>query len=111
MHTITKIALGLIGQLKPEPASGVAEPIIDYIVQIAQESRRLPHGLSPRASLGLLHASQAMAFLDERRYVTPEDVQAIALSVMHHRLVGGDEVNPRRGLDRAREIMTSIKVP
>ncbi len=88
-----------------------SDPILEYVVELAHASRQEQQGLSPRASLGLLHASQAMAWLDERLYVTPEDVQAVAPSVMGHRLVTGDELNPRLGEERARHVLQKVKVP
>lgn len=88
-----------------------SEPILNYVVEIAQESRHQVQGLSPRASLGLLHAAQAMAWLSNRSYVSPEDVQAVAIAVMGHRLVSGDELNPRLGEERARNVLAKVKVP
>lgn len=88
-----------------------ADPILNYVVDLAEESRRGAQGLSPRASLGLLHASQARAWLLGRSYVTPEDVQAVAIPVMGHRLVSGDELNPRLGEERAKDVLAKVKVP
>lgn len=85
--------------------------ITRYIVDLAQESRRLPHGISPRASLALLRASQAHAWLENRRFVSPEDVQAIASVVMSHRLVSGDELRPNIGRERAQAIIAAVPVP
>ena len=47
----------------------------------------IEYGASPRASLALAQASRAHAFLRGRGYVTPEDVKAIGLDVLRHRLV------------------------
>ncbi|MFW7380805.1 MAG: AAA family ATPase [Oligoflexus sp.] len=88
-----------------------AEKIVHYIIDIATESRKLNHGLSPRASLGLMHAAKAYAWLDERDFIAPEDVQAVALAVMSHRLVSGEEIRPQIGQERAREILETVPVP
>lgn len=88
-----------------------APSILNYIVDLAHETRFLPHGISPRASLGLLHAAQAIAWLDGRQYVSPEDIQAVAIPVMGHRLVSGDELNPKLGKERARDVLAKVKVP
>lgn len=64
----------------------VAEPILDYLLDIVAASRLRGGGLSPRAGLGLKHAAQAWAYLEGRSLVIPEDVQAVALEVMAHRL-------------------------
>jgi MoxR-like ATPase len=47
----------------------------------------LLYGASPRASLSLLRAARARAFLHGRGYVTPQDVKAVGLSVLRHRIV------------------------
>ena len=88
-----------------------SDPVVSYIVSLAQSSRELPHSLSPRASQGLLRASQALAWLSGRDYVSPEDVQDAAIPVMAHRLVSGDELNPHLGEERAHEILAKVKAP
>ena len=60
--------------------------LIDYILRLVRESRLSGEGLSPRAGLDLLRASKARAFLHGRKFVIPEDVQAIAHPVMNHRI-------------------------
>lgn len=60
--------------------------LIDYILRLVRESRLSGEGLSPRAGLDLLRASKARAFLLGRKFVIPEDVQAIAHPVMNHRI-------------------------
>ena len=64
--------------------------IVDYIVRIIQNTRgdvRLRLGISPRGSLALYRASQARAALAGRDYVVPEDVRALAVPVLAHRVV------------------------
>jgi len=75
------------------------EKIEQYIVSLVSATRQpadfglpglTPHiqyGASPRASLYLSQASRAHAFLRRRGYVAPEDVQAVALDVLRHRLI------------------------
>jgi MoxR-like ATPase len=67
------------------------EPAIrQYVVDLASRTRVLPEvhlGSSPRGSLGLAHAAQAHAILSDRDYVTPDDVKAIAIPVLAHRLL------------------------
>jgi len=66
-----------------------AEALLDYVQDLIAASRQSPkfmHGLSPRAGLALLAAARAWAFLAGRAMVLPEDVQAVAVSVMAHRL-------------------------
>jgi len=61
-----------------------------YIVEIAQATRSHPKvylGVSPRASIALMKAAQAYAFMRGRDFVTPDDVQYLAPYVFSHRLI------------------------
>ena len=70
-----------------------APPLLDYVLDLADATRTHPGltvGASPRAALGLLHAAQARAVVDGRAHVTPDDVQAVLVPTLAHRvLVGG----------------------
>ena len=95
----------------------IDQKIADYIVQIVSASRNMPGdiklGASPRASLALMRTSRALAFLDKRDYVIPDDVKNLAFSVLRHRLI----LQPRsmvRGLtvkDTVVHILKKIAVP
>jgi MoxR-like ATPase len=66
----------------------IAEDLKRYVVDIVQATRTAPGvqlGASPRASLALMKAAQALAVMDGRDYVTPENVQEIAVPVIAHR--------------------------
>ena len=68
----------------------VDEQIRRYIVDIVGETRHHPDvalGASPRGSLALARAGQALAFLDGRDYVVPDDVKDVAAAVLGHRLI------------------------
>ncbi len=72
------------------PSVFAAETLLHYIVQLAETSRRHPDvalGASPRAALSLLRCARARALLDGRHYCTHEDVQAVAVGVLGHRLI------------------------
>lgn len=63
--------------------------IIKYIVDIVRSSRSLPSlslGASPRAAIMLLRAAKAHALLHGNSYVTPDDVRAVILPVLRHRV-------------------------
>lgn len=67
----------------------VSDALVDYVLRLVEATRTQPQfawGLSPRASLALLAAARAWAFLAGRDYVIPEDVQAVLPSVVGHRL-------------------------
>jgi MoxR-like ATPase len=72
----------------------VAEPLKQYVVSLVTATRAAPElrlGASPRATLHLLRASRAWAALDGRDFVIPDDVQALALPVLAHRLLPSTE--------------------
>ena len=70
-------------------------------------------GASPRASIGLGVASKAHAFLNHRGYVTPEDVRAVALDVLRHRigLTFEAEAENISTEQIVTEIMDNVQVP
>lgn len=68
----------------------VDESIDDYIISIVRATRDNTHvelGASPRGSLALFRASQAMALVSGRDYVLPDDVKELAIAVLGHRLI------------------------
>ncbi len=77
----------------------VDNKILDYIVHIVFATREpkayklssiaefIQFGVSPRATLALYHAAKGRAFLKRRHFVTPDDVKAVAKSVLRHRLL------------------------
>ncbi|XOK60464.1 AAA family ATPase [Paenibacillus elgii] len=74
---------------KEARAVHVDDTIKQYIVQLATATRTHPDvslGASPRASVALMRASQAQAFLRGRSYVIPDDVKELAVPVLAHRL-------------------------
>ena len=67
----------------------VASEVLGYVVDIARATRAAPAlalGASPRAATALLAASKAWAWLQERPFVTPDDVKALARPVLRHRV-------------------------
>jgi MoxR-like ATPase len=72
----------------------VAEQVKQYIIAVANATRKAPElrlGASPRSALQLLRASRARAALHARDYVIPDDVQALAVPVLAHRLLPTNE--------------------
>jgi MoxR-like ATPase len=72
----------------------VAKPLKQYVIDLVTATRGSPElrlGASPRATLHLLRASRARAALDARDFVIPDDVQALAMPVLAHRLLPSAE--------------------
>ena len=72
----------------------VEESLHRYVVELVRQTRddpRLYLGASPRAGIALLRVAKARALADERDYVLPDDVQAVAPAVLAHRLILGPE--------------------
>ncbi|MBM6841460.1 MoxR family ATPase [[Clostridium] spiroforme] len=68
----------------------VHDDIYHYIMEIVQATRnheQIEQGASPRGSLSLMKTAKAYAFLNERDYVIPQDVQYVASMVLAHRLI------------------------
>jgi MoxR-like ATPase len=87
----------------------VSAALRQYIIDIVNATRNAPElrlGASPRAALHLLRASRAHAALDERDFVLPDDVQALAVPVLAHRLLPSAEAMV--GRDLPEQVLASL---
>jgi len=103
----------------------IDDRVRDYIVHVVQASRRpreyglaelaplIEYGASPRATLFLATAARAHAFIRHRAYVTPDDIKAIAMDVMRHRVVVTYEAEAEEvsSEDVVRRIFEYLPVP
>jgi MoxR-like ATPase len=94
----------------------VSEGIFGYITQIVGRTRNLPTltlGASPRASIALLECSKALAAINGRDFVIPEDVKAVAPPVLRHRLLmrAEAEMEGLRTDDVVRSLLDAVEVP
>ena len=91
---------GALLAMRAEVESVAVEPdVLDYVVRIVAATRNEKDvlvGASPRASLALLQLARARAMLDGRDYVVPEDVKALAVPALSHRLSLRPEMWVRR---------------
>ena len=86
--------------------------LLDYLQDLLDASRqRHSTGLSPRAGLALLHASQGWAFMNGRDMVLPEDIQAVGIAVMGHRLGHDIEQPGKSGRTLAETLLRTVPVP
>ena len=119
---IEKMALapidpGLLQQAQQElKAINVQEALFNYIVQIVRRSRDWPSlslGASPRAAVSLLAVSKAVAAMDGRDYVIPDDVKQAVPSVLRHRIM----VKPEADLEGItpdqvlQDVVRAVEVP
>jgi MoxR-like ATPase len=94
----------------------VEAPLIQYIARLIQETRTNPMlflGGSPRASVAILNASKAIATLNARDFVTPEDIKQVALPVLRHRIMLSPE-KEMEGVDTdevVKQIIDKVEVP
>ena len=93
----------------------VNQKVASYIVQLVNASRRdtrLRMGCSPRGSKMLLRAAQARALMQGRQFVMPDDVQALVVDVMAHRIaLRNTGVNSEDAREIIRELVNSTEVP
>lgn len=118
LDTLTKVVSGedvlkmqqLVKRVK------VNEVLNEYVVNIISKTRMhrsVTLGCSPRASLLLIRAAQAKAFIDERDFITPDDIKFLASSVLSHRLILKQEeqlknVDPSEIIE---DVLKIVKVP
>jgi MoxR-like ATPase len=103
----------LLGWQKKVREVHVADTMRDYVLDILEKSRQLDGlgtGLSPRAGLALQRCGQAWAFADGREMVMPEDIQAVAPSVMAHRLGSSASGTEHSGLALTEQIIRAVPV-
>lgn len=94
----------------------VHDDVLDYIVALIESTRnntKLTVGASPRGTLAVTQLSRGQALLSGRDYVVPEDVQAVFVPAVGHRLVVRPELWVRQvtGDDVAQEVVTDVPVP
>jgi MoxR-like ATPase len=94
----------------------VAADVEDYIIRLVHATRKhaaVELGASPRAMLALYNASQALAGLRGRAFVTPDDVKYLFTPVLIHRIITKSEsrLHGHKAEQTLKEIMVSVAVP
>jgi MoxR-like ATPase len=86
--------------------------LLDYLQDLLAASRRMHStGLSPRAGLAWLNVAKAWAWMAGRDYMVPEDVQAVGVAVMGHRLASADDLSHNSGNEIAHRVLRETAVP
>jgi len=89
----------------------VEDSLSRYVVALLRQTRadtRLYLGASPRSGIALLRVAKARALADGREYLVPDDVKAVAVSVLSHRLILGPEARSA-GLDGAAVVSEALE--
>jgi MoxR-like ATPase len=114
---LVPIAPALLEAAKREVAAIVVEPpLLGYIAAVARRTRDWPSltlGVSPRGSVYLMHLAKALAAMDGRAYLLPDDVKRAAPAVFRHRLI----LKPEADLDGlsadqvTADVLATVEVP
>lgn len=94
----------------------ITEPVESYLLDLVQATRSQPTidlGASPRAALALEHAAQALAAINGRAFVRPDEIKLLAPSVLAHRLILSAQARLRgRAADQAiKDLIASVPAP
>ena len=99
-----------VAQMQAQAAQVYVSPeLVDYIIRLITATRNHPQilrGASPRATIAVTAMSRAVAYLQRRDYVLPEDIQAVFPEVVDHRLLLPSDAQTR-GI-RSRELLAGI---
>ncbi len=78
------------------------------LVRATREDEEITLGISPRGTVALQRATQALAFLEGRDYAIPDDVKFLAPYVLAHRLIASSRQKPKLVVDR---LLHSVAIP
>jgi MoxR-like ATPase len=109
-------AAGLLGMRESLEQVQLHPDLLRYVVALVAATRTHPQvtvGASPRGTLAVVQLARGHAALEGRGFVTPEDVKAVAVPALAHRLVLRPEMWVRQvtGEDVAGEVLASVPVP
>lgn len=105
-----------IAELQEECCNIYIHPeLLNYMVQIIQKTRahsKITNGVSPRGTLAFVRAAQGFAMVSGREYVIPEDIKAVALPVLAHRLTMNVSYDAAKAAHQAiSDILCSLDLP
>lgn len=95
---------------------GVVDSVKKYIISIVYATRNNDNvtlAVSPRGSISLYKASKAIAFINDRNYVIPDDVKEVAASVLAHRIIlsSKGKTKYKSSADLVNQILNTVPVP
>lgn len=104
-----------LGRLQSQVARvEVGSALVDYVLDLAwatRRSERLRMGLSPRGCEALVKAAKAWAFMNGRAFCVPEDVQAVAVAVLRHRLLPRGDYSSWKPEQLAESFLQEVPIP
>lgn len=89
----------------------VSDAVLQYVLRLLAATRSgeaFVHGISPRGGIALMNAAKAWAILEQRDYLTPDDIQAVLPSVFSHRLV--NQAGQQCSISHLEKWMNTIEV-
>lgn len=94
----------------------ISDRLIEYAAECVDRTRdheRIQLGASPRALLSWIKAARAYAFIEDRKYVTPDDLKFLAPFVLAHRLILVQHTSKEKTLEKdvINEILRKVRVP
>jgi len=103
-----------IAQIRREiRAVKASDGLLDYLqrlIHYTRTSKEFSFGLSPRGALALLHCAKTWAVVHGRKYVIPEDIQAVMPSVLGHRLGDATDVGDQSGYALVDKVLNGVDV-
>jgi len=123
LNTVGKVLEHLESVIREEDISQIMEEIckvkistevMDYLldlVRATRESDEISLGVSPRGSIALYRSSQVKAALEGRDFILPEDIQAMAVHTLNHRILLDDGNSIEETVEKIRMIIRQIPVP
>lgn len=90
-----KVLINIPAAQKVSSAVDVDQSVAEYAVNLVRETRettQLRHGAGPRASIALIKCAKALAVIQGNHFITPDDIKAMALPVLRHRVILSPEV-------------------
>ncbi|HKD92992.1 MAG TPA: MoxR family ATPase, partial [Terriglobales bacterium] len=114
---LSRVEPEMLARARAEVRAVKVEPaLLGYVTEIARRTREWPSlslGASPRAAIALMQVAKANAAMDQRDYLIPDDVKAVAPAVLRHRLL----VKPEADLEGVTsnhviaDLLKSVEVP
>lgn len=91
-----------------------APPAVEYVLDLAEATRNHPDlvvGVSPRATVGLMAAARSHALVGGRTHITPDDIQAVAVAALAHRVSVGGSVDVGTARQVVADVLAGVPVP